>query len=173
MEDSISKLRLNNKIDESLLANLKIKKDVDTDTHIYNLDEWATINKVRFNETLHMKFLKIWSILQLPIINLNRGFCEWRIRGLENDVYFITSSKEDSGKSLLERTNWIIQSNTNDKNKILKFLNYFGEATKCYDTYYKNIEFGDYTSELPIVQNVLNDLKKEFDSNFSILNKKF
>lgn len=174
MERLIENLKINDKIDETMLKKLMItNEENEDDDYIFRLDEWAVFTKSKFNEKLRMKFLKIWSILRIPIIDYKRGYCEWRIRGNDNDIYLIRSSHEDHGKSLLQRENWIITANTNDKDKISKFLKHFSNAIDCYETYYSGIEIGNFTSNIPIVQDALDEMKTELFTKSSIFNKNF
>lgn len=173
MENIIRKLKINDNIDETMLQKLHIENDDEHEEYVFKLDEWAVFTKILFKENLRMKFLKLWSILRLPITNTKTGSCEWRIRGTDNDIYIIKSLEKDNTKSLLERENWIITANTNNKNKILKFLKHFGEAIDCYNTYYTGVETGDFTSSNTIIQNALNSMKNELVTNWDLLNMKF
>lgn len=176
MERLLEGLKINDKIDETMLKKLVIsddKKEKEEEyEYLFRLDQWAVFTKPKFTEGLRMKFIKLWSILKIPIIDYKRGMCEWRIRGNEDDIYIIKSSNEDTGKSLLERENWIITANTNDKNKITKFLKHFGDAVECYEKYYSKIEIGDFTSDQEIVQDALNEMKNELFINASVFNQK-
>lgn len=179
VDNLIRRLKINDKIDESMLTKLNIKNEDENQENIefeFQLDEWATINKIRFTEKLHIKFLKLWSILSIPIIDYKRGSCEWRIRtrtAKSNDIFIIKSSPEDENKSLLERENWIMISNSQNKSIILRFLKIFGDAIECYDKYYIGIEIGNFTSNEPVVQNVLNRLQEELFKNSVVFNTKF
>lgn len=176
VDNLIRRLKINDKIDETMLTKLNIKQyENEENAELeFELDEWATINKIRFTEKLHIKFLKLWSILSIPIIDYKRGTCEWRIRTIkDNDVFIIKSSSEDENKSLLERENWIMMSNSQNKSIILRFLKIFGDAIECYDKYYSGIEIGNFTSNEPVVQNVLNRLQQELFKNSVVFNTKF
>lgn len=174
MEQLLRRLKINDKIDEIMLKKLYIEeKNIEDEEYKYQLDEWAVFTKPKFTEKLHMKFIKLWSILKMPIINFKGGICEWRIRGKENDIYIIKSSKEETGKSLMERENWIITANVDNKTKIKNFLKHFGEAVECYEKYYTGIEVGDFTSKDSIVQEIMNDMQYELFTQSTLLNTKF
>ncbi len=174
LQNIIDHLKINDQIDESMLKKLKIENTENEDTdYKFILDEWAVFSKPKFTEKLHMKFIKLWSILRFPIINYKKSTCEWRITGKDNDIYIIKSSDEDNGKSLINRENWIIMANTNQKNKIIKFLKHFGEAVECYDNYYTGIENGNFTSNNEIIQETLFEMQRELTLHSTILNTKF
>lgn len=176
MEELIKNLKIDDQIDETLLQNLYIDKDSSDgieENYLFQLDEWAVFTKAKFIEKLRMKFIKLYTILRMPLINFKKGSCEWRIRGKDKDIYIIKCSDKDIGKSLLERENWIITSNIYDKDKIKKFLKHFADAVQCYDTYYTGIESGNFTSDNKIVQDTLNEIKTELFINSATLNKKF
>lgn len=171
----LSKLRINDKIDETMLKKLYIEeKTKEDEEYLFKLDEWAVFtNKPKFTEKLHMRFIKLWSILRIPILNFKAGTCEWRIRGKDNEIYIIKCSKEESGKSLMERENWVINANTDDKNKIKKFFKHFGEAIDCYEKYYSGIEDGNFIGNNKIVQDGLDEIKYELYKNSTLFNTNF
>ena len=176
IDNLIKSLKINDKIDETMLTKLNLQENQidDTSDLDYEIDEWATISKIRTSEKIRSKFLKLWTISSIPIIDYKRGSCEWRIRNKNtNDVFIIKSSPEDAGKSLLERENWIMVSNSQNKLTLFNFFKHFGDAIECYDKYYTGIEIGNFTSDKSIVQNVLNRLQKELFQNSVLFNTKF
>lgn len=171
MEKLIKKLDINPELNENIFEQLSITDIDDEDDYIFYQDEWAVFTKPKFTKILNMKFIQLWCIFKTPITNLKAGSCEWRIRGKNNDIYNIKSI--EAGKSLLERQNWIITSNTDNKRIITKFINHFGEALKIYNKYYKGIEIGNFYSEDSLVQEIMNNLKDELFTNSTYFNTQF
>lgn len=123
-----------------------------------------------FITSVNLNFYQIWSIFNtLPRI-YQTGKCkyEWRFQKMENEPVFCVYDWNNN-RPLLQTKSWYIGSNTNDETKISEFLKILCDAIECYNLYYKCIEKHIFTSDDPIVDKRLKEIKSSIVKNRKVL----
>lgn len=157
---------------ESLIDSLEMI-DIKEDTPCFLLNNDIIANELYFVTKVKLNFYQVWSLFnKLPNV-YEYGKCkyEWKFTSKNNDYVFVICDWNND-KSLLQTNTWNILSNTLDDDIISKFLKNLCDALECYNEYYKeSIESHTFTSENPIINTCLQEIKKTLVENKDILKR--
>ncbi len=128
------------------------------DNHVsYTKNEMKMITKIDIN------FYQLWSLLgELPILQKGHSKYEWRFirKDLPNVIFRIYDYNNKN--NFLNTKVWYLGSTTQCKVHNEEFLDTFLNGITCYNTYYRRgIESRDFTSDIQIVHQNLQKIKRE------------
>ena len=149
------------------LSNMVSKTSISSKFYVDNSLE---IDNNYFITSVNLNFYQMWCMFNTMPVIYKSGKCkyEWKFKKENTDVVFCIYDWNNKN-SLLRTKKWYIGSNTEDKVQIAEFLKILCDAVECYNKYYKCVEENVFTNNEPLVNNCLQEIKRELIKNEHLL----
>jgi len=136
------------------------------DKPIIYIDNSIDTNHQYFITKIKMNFYQLFTLFrELPIV-YQSGKCkyEWKFTDITG-THTYSIHDWNNKNILINTTEWHIGANSLGKQSINDFLKVLCDAMQCYHTYYKCIENNIFSSNIPIVDFNLKQLRKDIISH--------
>jgi len=147
------------------------KKECASEYYVVSCESCVFSNYYHIS-TLQLSSRVLWCLFnQHPIIQYTPSGVLRYLWCIQNDtITFVITSSSDEPLDTINQ--WNIMCSSNDPKVTEQFLKYIEKALFCYHSYYSGVEKGTFTSEIPLVNEAMQDIHSTMQS-FAVSNQAF